>query len=211
MQIGLLYLRPSLVTLRDSCHMLGGHPQEPPGTPPLCTSNRPPPLLLIHSVAPTPQASHTPCTQTLDPWRMHEEVTSTLPQGSSLRVWDRGAWPRQCCLHNWVLIPPLAPRPQKPRSAATFIPTPPKPSRSASALLTALGLSATDTDWHACPHLQRPPPFTSPGEPPHQSPCLLPSCLPSTVSEKEGSDPLYLSLTAASPGTCPLPVLLALT
>lgn len=57
MQIGLLYLRPSRVTLRASCHMLGGHPQEPPGTPPLCHEQPPPPpLLLIHGVTPRPQA-----------------------------------------------------------------------------------------------------------------------------------------------------------
>lgn len=51
MQIGLLYLRPSRVTLRASCHMLGGHPQEPPGTPPLCHEQPPPP----------PAASHPQC------------------------------------------------------------------------------------------------------------------------------------------------------
>lgn len=52
MQIGLLYLRPSWVTLRASCHMLGGHPQEPPGTPPLCHEQPPPPRCFSSTVSP---------------------------------------------------------------------------------------------------------------------------------------------------------------
>lgn len=53
---------------------------------------------------------------------MHEKVTSTLPQGSCLRIWDRGARPRQCCLHNWVLIPPQL---QDPKNLDLLLPLSP--------------------------------------------------------------------------------------
>lgn len=97
----------------------------------------------------------------------------------------------------------ISPQLRDPQSLDLLLPLSPHlPNlpRSASALLTALSLAATDVDRRARPHLQRPPPLTSPGEPPRQPPCLLPA-----ASDKEGSrvpsDPLHLSCTAASPGT----------